>query len=245
MSVVWSRRPDFDARNSELATSSHQTSQQAFPFSQLPLDLRYEICLLLLASESPTEIVVDESPIGKERLRLSWDSWRERFFILNTGLLYLNRSIYEEAISVLYGHNFFRFLGNAGWNTFYLFHRSLSEASRQHLRSLQFEFPALDGGHFDRCITSFRGLQGLKTLRFRLCRDITRKDIIILRKMHENFPDGCQVTLAKFLEVEDGRDFRYPEITSRALTKIRDWNWIIEEKERNWNLAGSEVWKDL
>ena len=229
------QRTTLNARKSKLATSSPETAQQPFPFSQLPRDLRYEIYLLCLASKSPTRIVVDESPlIGERRLKLHWDSWRDRNFTLDTGLLHLNRSIHDEAISVLYGLNSFQFLGIEGWKLFHWFYGSLAESSRQHLRRLEFNFPSFEPGYIRRSergyrdagIESLKGLQRLNTLTLHVFDGITSRDTVVLRKIRENCPHGCQITLImpKFM---DGGAIKI----SPWASKTQEWNWNIDRSQ--------------
>ena len=232
------QRTTLNARKSRVATSSHQTAQQPFPFSQLPRELRHEIYLLCLASKSPTRIVVDESLlieerlIGERRLKLHWDSWRDRNFTLDTGLLHLNRSIHDEAISVLYGHNSFQFLGIGGWRLFYWFHGSLTESNRQHLRHLELSFPSFEIGYIRRSeegyrdagIESLKDLQRLKTLTLHVLDGITSSDTVVLQKIHENCPHGCQITLVIPKVMDRGAIL----ISPGALKKTQEWNWNID-----------------
>ena len=225
-----------------LATSSHQIAQQPFPFSQLPRELRYEIYNLCLASKSRILIVLKKRPASEEHgsqiynteSHLRLDSSRGRNSTIGTGLLLLNHSVYDEAISVLYGRNSFLFLGEFGWTVFFQFHDRLTEASRRHLRSLEFTFPDFDRGYLE-CRSSeaaegglaiLKGSRHLKALTFEVYDDITDSKIMLLQKIRDCCPHGCQIEL----DIQKTNksilgNLRPIRIGSSALTKMQEWNW--------------------
>ena len=183
----------FTARKSKRTISFViRKARTPFPFSRLPRDLRYEIYLLCLASNSPTRIQIDR---GSLRLNRYSTSSQIGPFIC---LLHLNRSIYDEASSVLYEHNLFQFVGREAWAIFYWFHGFLTETNRRRLRNLEFDFPAhqledrwLSRGGRGAGIECLKGLQHLNTLTLCVSHDITRDDISMLEKIHDNCPHRC------------------------------------------------------
>ena len=128
-------------------------------------------------------------------------------------LLHLNRSTYHEAIFVLYGHISFQFVGSEGWCEFYIFQKwFLTEASPQHLRSLEFDFlpvkpDKIGRGFGDVGFKTLKSLQRLNTLTFRVLDGITRKGSKVFRAIRDKCPHGCQISLT-IPNVMDGREVR-------------------------------------
>ena len=220
------RKTPLNDGKSLLATSSHQIAQQAFPFSQLPRELRYEIYILCLASKSPTIIIYEGRPYFEEHgSHPKLKAWPGRDSTMGTSLLLLNHSIYDEAISILYGRNSFLFSGRPGWTAFFHFRYHLTEASRRHLRSLEFTFPDFDRSYLQGTSSgavevgpeSLKGFPHLKSLTFHVYDNITDNFIMLLQKIHDSCPHGCQINILA--------EARFVSIGSSALRKMQEWNW--------------------
>ena len=232
---------------SELIISCRQVTQP-FPFSQLPFELRYKIYVLCLTSKTSIDLTVDQHPgwaIYESRRRI-YDlmnhgpldlpiySWHDS--TINTGLLQLNRSTYDEAIPVLYGHNFFRFPGWIGWITFSHFHYRLTESSRRHLRSLQFAFLDFYQDYpskaIDDSLTILKGLPHLNSLTLQIYCDMSGWEVMLLQQIRDSCQHGCQVKLDIW---KPNNSIGYSllrlrcqrRISSSVLRKIQEWNWTV------------------
>lgn len=121
-----------------------------FPILLLPTEIRYEIYKLCLLYPDPNEIFslphtplpsaqsqseVSQSPSpdieNKEyEFLISSKMLSGDHFDTNTNLLRTRRSVYSEAIPIIYGSNTFEFAGNACWDTFASFDTTQLAQSR-------------------------------------------------------------------------------------------------------------------
>ena len=201
------------ASGSKRSKLFHKADAQPFRFGHLPGEIRNQIYSLLLVDPNPISIEVEaeygfyDEPYGEATIYADEDAVKLTSCTNNTieaGILFVNSTIYAEAIPFLYGQNTFDFNGAYPWNDFCLFNWGLRNANSRHLSKVIIGFPeierlALDSGisrefyeSRARGIKMLRGLENLDTLSFSVSKDIMTHDIGLLKKIQDNCKEAYQ-----------------------------------------------------
>lgn len=230
-------------------------STPAFRFNDLPGEVRNKIYRQCLINESSIALQVLELFVAdvhlfekggiSEReslLIFSLDSETEKWNV-NAKLLRVNKAIRNEAASIFYGCNKFRFLRHESLIHFLYFEWNLTDIAYQHLRCLEVGFPpieriVLDGDIVrqfsvigDRALQLLAELPRLEDVTLHLCEDIMKSDIGLLQRICVSCR-GCKVVLSiGGVEVYNpGRPYslRAVKIGSEALERMRNWGWEVK-----------------
>ena len=201
------------ASGSKRSKLFHRADAQPFRFGHLPGEIRNQIYSLLLVDPNPISIEVEEEYgfydelNGEATIYADEDAVQLTSSTNNTieaGILFVNSTIYAEAIPIRYGQNTFDFDGAYPWNDFCIFNWNLRNTSSRHLSKVIIGFPEIDrltlesgifsefNGSRARGIKMLKGLENLDTLSFKVSEDIMTHDIGLLKKIRDNCKEAYQ-----------------------------------------------------
>ncbi|KAL8709503.1 MAG: hypothetical protein Q9220_005745 [cf. Caloplaca sp. 1 TL-2023] len=139
-----------------MASLRTRDNQASPTFCGLPLEVRNQIYSYLLVDNESIYLELEEN--DHKALR-HWD-WRKPMCYdhadgmpfetpywpcqLQTNLLFVSKTIYEEASTIFYGSNTFGFTGASPWTELGLFINRMSTISRESLRSIEIEIAEFD-----------------------------------------------------------------------------------------------------
>ena len=197
---------------------------QPFRFGHLPGEIRNQIYSLLLVDPDPISIEVEEEydfdhePCNEAQIYSDYDAVQltsSTNHTIEAGILFVNSTIYDEAIPILYGQNTFNFDGAYPWNDFCLFNWNLRNTNSRHLNKVSIRFPEIERWIERGIISEFnesracgikmlKRLENLDTLSFSVCEDIMTHDVRLLKKIRDNCKKAYQLRLQS-KEVEGNR----------------------------------------
>ena len=126
---------------------------------------------------------------------------------IEAGILFVNSTLFDKVIPILYGQNTFKFDGSKSWNAFCLFNWSFRNGNERHLSKVFIRFPKIErltaesgiisefNGPGSRGIKMLKRLKNLDTLSFSVSVDIMTHDIELLKKIRDNCKKASQVRL--------------------------------------------------
>ena len=206
----------------------HKADAQPFRFGHLPGEIRNQIYFLLLVDPNPIsiQVVEENSPYGYDEIydKVTQCSNADAVqltsptkHIIEAGILFVNSTIYDEAVSILYGQNTFDFNGLCPWNDFCVFNWNLRNNNSRHLSKVIIEFSKIERFTLDSGISSgsyrsrargmkmLKGLENLATLSFSVSEDIMSHDIGLLEQIRDNCKEAYQRRLQSNLGEGDTR----------------------------------------
>lgn len=204
------------ASSSKRSKVSHKANARPFQFGHLPGEIRNQIYFLLLVHPDPISIELDEECGSDDELDDEATIYGDADAVqltsptnhtIEAGILFVNSTIYDEAIPILYGQNTFNFDGAYPWNNFCLFNWSFRNGNERHLSKVFISFPEIErltpgsgiisefNGPRSHGIKMLKRLENLDTLGFSVSVDIMTHDIELLKKIRDNCKKAYQVRL--------------------------------------------------
>ena len=201
------------ASGSKRSKLFHKVDAQAFRFGHLPGEIRNQIYSLLLVDPNPISIEVQQDYDCYDEIYDEVTEYGDADAVqltsptkhtIETGILFVNSTIYDEAVPILYGQNTFEFDGAYAWNDFCVFNWNLRNTNSRHLSKVIIGFPeierlTLEGeivSHFyasrDHGIEMLKRLENLDTLSFSVSEDIMARDIGLLKQIQDNCKKAYQ-----------------------------------------------------
>ena len=217
------------ASGSKRSKLFHKADAQPFRFRHLPGEIRNQIYSLLLVDPNPISIEVEEKYSSYEYDQIydvvTQDGDADAVHltsptnhIIDAGILFVNSTIYDEAVPILYGHNTFDFHGASPWNNFCVFNWNLRNTNSRLLSKVIIGSPEIErlalvdngiSGDFygsrARGIRMLKGLENLDTLSFSVSEDIMTHNIGLLKKIRDNCKEAYQRRLQSNQVEEDTR----------------------------------------
>jgi len=255
-------------RNSKRTKISTKLESKPFRFRDLPISVRKRVYRFCLVDDLAISIKVDEGsgfegePLNQHQIFGNPDCVElTSSTSVNTSLLLVNSTIYEEAAPILYGRNTFSFHGKYCWIDFAYFKWRLKKLSENSIRKLALGFPEFDRithkgtikGFFEQSVAgalaSMTSLLALQTISFCVFEDIMSSDLGGIQEIHDALPQGAKVIIdirQGSVHFEDGWDARTVRISSGVIDTMQQWGWDIEgrfelvdqrhrfRKERKW-----------
>ena len=253
--------------------------QQPFRFFGLPLEIRTMIYLLCLVSSSATTVkiyftyggicilgILKENCVKWDDLVglmsdfSSRDSTKPEHRWLNANLIRVNRELYQEAASILYIRNTFKFEGEDGltMDAFSLFQYRMTSAIRDNLQVFHLQTPSFKrftyggfrrGPHGDlygypyvhgsllrvpdeKLFTCLKNFHHLETLHLHIYEDVMLCDLDVLRKIN-TICGSCKIILhaeKPKMVICDAFCDRLVRIHGDAIAMIHQWGWQLEGK---------------
>ena len=212
------------ASRSKRSKLFHKADAQPFRFGHLPGEIRNQIYSLLLVDPNPISVRVKEKcdfdglPYNEAKMYGDPDAVQltsTTKHIIETGILFVNSTIYDEAIPILYGKNTFDFDGAYAWNDFCFFNWNLRNTKGRHLSKVIIGFPEIwrwtPKGEIvsefyasrDHGVELLKRLENLDTLSFSVSEDIMTYDIGPLKQIRDNCKTAYQRRLQRN-QVEGG-----------------------------------------
>ena len=193
------------ASRSKRSKLFHKADAQPFKFGHLPGEIRNQIYSLLLVDPDPVSIEVEEDfgfddEVYADDLQLTSSTNHT----IEAGILFVNSTIYDEAIPILYGQNTFNFDGANPWKDFCLFNWNLRNTNDRHLSKVVIRFPEIERlisegeivsefyGSRARGVKMLKFLENLDTLSFSVSEDIMTHDIGLLKKIRDKCKEAYQ-----------------------------------------------------
>lgn len=213
----------------------YERSEQQFPFTKLPFDVRlmvYDECLT--ASSNITIGYRDrfKLPPKFELVGRTETAWSPGCF--SNSIVLTCRMLYEEAMPVIYSRNCFVFSYDhmlVASNTFVDFTNRLSPAALTHLRKLKLTFPPLLGqsmslyeDQFSLSLNAMRIIERLQSLHLYARDSFWPSDLRVLRLI-----DRSRGSAKVLLEV-CASELCYPIISehgedSDIIAEVEKWGW--------------------
>lgn len=213
----------------------YERSEQQFPFTKLPFDIRlmvYDECLT--ASSNITIGYRDrfKLPPKIELVGRTEPAWPLCCF--SNSIILTCRMLYEEAMPVIYSRNCFFFSYDhmlVASNTFVDFTDRLSPAALTHLRKLKLTFPPLLGQNvslyedqFSLSLDAMRKMERLQSLHLYALDSYWSSDLRVLRLI------DCSRGSAKVLLEVCADELCYPISSedgeaSEIIAEVEQWGW--------------------